>query len=193
MKLFLAAIVCWFFVGCNSEGSFKSNRSNLAIDSINFDSVILLKAIEKSNYKGVSLTKVLAKQILYNHFIKQGCFTADNQPQLADLTDEDSRKMTVEFNDLFYVNLNNNLYNDGIITYWLENPYVNGHCVQPKRAIISDTDDGYKITNEEFIPDSYLIDSVISKNAQVVVFGREYDCGNHKILRQLKINLRVLN
>ena len=166
--------------------------SNTSFQQI-FDTIVVLTNIEKSNYKGENLTKDLAKKILYEYFIKQGCFTSDNQPQLGDLTHEDTGKMTVEFNDLLYVDLNNNLYNDGIITYWLENPFVNGHCVQPKRAIISDTNKGYKITNSDFIPESYLIDSLANINNKVIVFGREYDCSNNKILRLLKVNLRIFD
>jgi hypothetical protein len=120
---------------------------------------------------------------------EKGYFRSDKIPEIIKKEDED--KFAVDFDTTYLVNLNNNKYNDAIISFWLKPPWACGHCWQPHKAIISDTDTGYKISNEEFIPTNFAIDSVINENNKIVIYGYDYDCGNHKVLNKLRIKIET--
>lgn len=156
---------------------------------ITFDTTIILSDIPTSKNKSINLTDTLAKQILYAHFKKKGYYTSENLPDLDRLTKRERTKLSVDYTSIFIADFNNNSQNDAVITYWLTPPYANGHCWQPHKAIIVDTDNGYKITNEDFIPTNFAIDSIKKVNDQLTLFGYDYDCANEKTLKRLKIRL----
>ncbi|NJL76693.1 MAG: hypothetical protein HC892_18400 [Saprospiraceae bacterium] len=110
------------------------------------------------------MTSAYAKKILYSYFKTKGYFTSDNLPDMGKLTESDNYKLSVAYDTIFITDLNDNQNIDAIITYWLTPPYASGHCWQPHKAIVVGTDKGYRITNEEFIPDNFAIDSVVTKN-----------------------------
>ena len=153
------------------------------------DTTIFLSSISNSKYNGIDLNDSIAKNVLYNYFMKKGLLTSDNLPNIAKLTKKDKANLSVEFTSIFKMNLNNNKYTDAVITYWLTPPYANGHCWQPHKAIITDTDTGYQITNEEFIPDNYAVDSISTVKEQIIILGYDYDCANKKTLKNLKMRL----
>ena len=154
------------------------------------DTTIFLSGINFSKYKGEKLKLELAEEILYQHYVGKGYFRSDKIPEI--IKKEDDNKFGVYFDTTHLVNLNNNAFSDAIISFWLTPPGASGHCWQPHKAIISDTDKGYKITNEEFIPSNFQIDTIIdSKENKIVIFGYDYDCGNHKVVRVLKITLEM--
>lgn len=153
------------------------------------DTTIFLSSISNSKYNGIDLNDSIAKNVLYNYFMKKGLLTSDNLPNIAKLTKKDKANLSVEFTSIFKMNLNNNKYTDAVITYWLTPPYANGHCWQPHKAIITDTDTGYQITNEEFIPDNYAVDSISTVKEQIIILGYDYDCANKKTLKNLKVRL----
>lgn len=154
------------------------------------DTTIILSKLEKSNYKGKKLTNMMAKKILYNHFTNKGYYTSDNLPDMSNLSEQDAQKLSVHFDTTYITELNSNKNEDAIITYWLMPPFASGHCWQPHKAIILDTDKGYKIVNEEFIPENFAIDSVVNNNGQLIVYGYDYDCANHKVLRNLIMHIK---
>ena len=92
--------------------------------------------------------------------------------------------------EIYLTELNGSKSADAIITYWLTPPYASGHCWQPHKAIILDTDNGYRITNEEFIPDNFAIDSVLNKEGHVTIYGYDYDCGDHKVLKYIRARIK---
>ena len=153
------------------------------------DTTIFLSSISNSKYNGIDLNDSIAKNVLYNYFRKKGLLTSDKLPNIAKLTKKDKANLSVEFTSIFKMNLNNNKYTDAVITYWLTPPYANGHCWQPHKAIITDTDTGYQITNEEFIPDNYAVDSISTVKEQITILGYDYDCANNKTLKNLKVRL----
>ena len=129
---------------------------------------------------------------MYNHFAQKGFWNSDNLPNVSKLNKEDKKKLCVEFTSIFKTNLNNSKYTDGVVTYWLTPPYASGHCWQPHNAIISDTDTGYAVTNEEFIPDNYNIDSVSSVNGKITIYGYDYECARDKIIKKFRVTLSKL-
>ena len=44
--------------------------------------------------------------------------------------------------------------------------------------------------SRQFIPDNFAIDSVVTKEHKVTIFGYDYDCGNHKVLKNLRIDIK---
>ena len=194
-------IACLLFAACDMKPSKNDRMSiedsttssiNIVYSSIapTLDTIILLSGSAKSNYIGANLTSVNAKKILYSYFKLKGYYTADNLPDMGKLTDSDNDKLSVDYDTIFTVDLNGNKNIDAIITYWLTPPYASGHCWQPHKAIVIDNDKGYNITNEEFIPDNFAIDSVVTKDHSVIIYGYDYDCGNHKVLRNLRVKIK---
>ncbi len=178
-------------VNGNNEDNNFSDKDILKADQIEtLDTIIKLSEIKHSNHQGASLTEDYAKKILYKHFAAKGFFTSDNLPSMEELTENDNEKLSVEYKGIFIAGLNNNEKLAAVITYWLTPPYASGHCYQPHKAIILDTGTGYIITNEEFIPENYLIDSLNTKHGLVTIFGYYYDCVNHTVVKKLKIGIK---
>lgn len=192
----LLSLLCLVWLSCKDEKSqvnaiTASPQAVIAPAMLStLDTNIVLSSVEKSNYRGTQLTSRLAKRILYAYFKRKGCYTEDNLPGFDQLTEVDNDKLCVTYDTLFMVDLNHNEYQDAIVKYWLTPPYANGHCWQPKKAIILDTNTGYTVKNEGFIPENYAIDSVVSENGQVFIYGFDYDCGNHEVLKYLRITMR---
>lgn len=203
MKTYTINIVfaCLLFVACDTR-SYKTGKSsvedtiisgNEIVDSSiaqSLDTTILLSGLAKSNYSGQNLTSVYAKKILYSYFKSKGYYTSENLPDMGKLTDSDKDKLSVEYDTIFATDLNGNTNMDAIITYWLTPPYASGHCWQPHKAILVDTDKGYKVTNEEIIPDNFAFDSVVTKDHNVTIYGYDYDCRNHKVLRNFRVKIK---
>ncbi|MDF2455123.1 MAG: hypothetical protein K0R51_1116 [Cytophagaceae bacterium] len=171
--------------------SGKNKTDSVVIPS--FDTTILLKDLKTSTYSGRSLTGDYAKKILYAHFVKKGCYTADNLPDMSDmdkLSEADQMKRSVHYDTIFTADLNHSKSMDAVITYWLTPLYANGNNWRPHKAILIDTEKGYKITNEEFIPDYYIIDSVITQNREVIIYGYEFDRGTRKASRNFRITIK---
>ena len=173
----------------NVKDSAVVNKAEDTNSLSTFDTTIFLSGISSSKYIGIDLNDSVAKNVLYNHFRLKGLLTSDNLPNIAKLTKKDKANLSVEFTSIFKTNLNNNKYSDAVITYWLTPPYAIGHCWQPHKAIITDSDTGYQITNEEFIPDNYAVDSILTVKGQVTILGYDYDCGNNKTLKNFKVRL----
>lgn len=203
MKTYTIYIIFTFLLlsACNTTTD-KTDKTNLGdiiilnkttVDSSigqPLDTTILLTGLAKSNYAGRNLKIAYAKKILYTYFESKGYYTSDNLPVMGKLTESYNDKLSVDFDTIFATELNGNANLDAVITYWLTPPYASGHCWQPHKAIILDTDKGYTITNEEFIPDNFAIDSVVSKDNSVAIYGYDYDCGNHKVLRNYRVKIK---
>ena len=193
MKSYIILLTAFLLVSCDNKTAIKQGGTSVIQnvskqDSIpTIDTTIVLKGIVKSNINSENLTDSIAKEVLYIHFKSKGYYNSDNLPNAEKVKDSD---LSVDFNKIYLTELNGSKVEDAVITYWLTPPYVSGHCWQPHKAIILDTDKGYKIINEEFIPDNFAIDSVVTKKHKVTIFGYDYDCGNHKVLRYLRIDLK---
>lgn len=186
------------FVRCRNRSAIEKNvvgtqeiisSENIVEDKTDeyetLDTTIFISGIKTSNYNGDKLTLEIAEEILYQHYVKKGYFRSDEIPEIIKKEDDD--KFAVYFDTTHLINLNNSKFSDAIISFWLTPPGASGHCWQPHKAIISDTDKGYKISNEEFIPTNFSIDSIVNQNNKRVIYGYDYDCVNHKVLRNLRL------
>lgn len=193
MKYYMMLLTVFLFVSCENKTAIKKGNTSiiqnlLEPDSIStIDTTIILKGIVNSNFNKKNLTDSIAKEVLYTYFKSKGYYNSDNLPDAEKVTDSD---LSVDFNKIYLTELNDSKSEDAVITYWLTPPYASGHCWQPHKAIILDTDKGYSITNEEFIPDFFAIDSVLNKEGQVTIYGYDYDCGNHKVLKYIRARIK---
>jgi hypothetical protein len=169
--------------------SISSQEMETISDSIlSFDSTIFLLKQPVSHYHGINLTDSLAKIVLYNHFKSQGYLIQEELK--GDYSEENEKRSCVRFSKIHEVDLNNNSFIDAVVEYWLSPIYASGHCWQPHKAIIMDTDDGYQISNEEFIPINFDIDSVSIFQGHPTLFGYDYNCGEDRILRYFTLTLK---
>ena len=197
LSIFLAIIILLTSCQIKNKSNYNKNLKNISdrnreVDTIRlstFDTTIVLSGIVHSTTSGVELNDSIATTVLYNHFKRQGYFTADSLPNASKLLKKNKGKLSVEFDKIYKINLNNNRYSDAVITYWLTPISANGHCWQPHKAIILDTDNGYQITNEQFIPDNYAIDSVSTALGKTIIYGYDYDCAHNKTLKNIKVHL----
>ena len=188
MKFLLFVLTIILFASCFNRGT-KNTQSDIAgirkQDSIpTLDTTIILSNITTSKYNGINLTENLAKKILFKHFKNKG----DVLPNMKFIPD--SMQKCIQYDTIYFTDFNHNKYSDAIIEYTELLCGSSSHCWQQSKAIIIDSDDGYKIINEEFIPTNFCIDSVVTKNRNVIVFGYDYDCGDNKILRHYKLTLK---
>jgi hypothetical protein len=176
--------ICLIFASCQSlinstlistqpEKNIISGAQSLQV----LDTMILIKDIKASNYSGPDLSDSIAREVLYEYFLNKRIY---NDVFLADTTIDDDI-LTVFYRKIYFADLNANKYKDAVISYWITPYGASGHCYQPDKAIIIDTDAGYKITNEEFIPMNYFIDSLVEINNQVILLGYDYNCGMREI------------
>jgi hypothetical protein len=153
------------------------------------DTVIELNNIALSTYSGPNLTKRLAKAVLYKHFKGPDVISDDDTLSTIEIANANGDLLRIEYDTIYPIDLNHNRFKDALITYWLAPAYGSSHCYQPYRAIIIDTDTGYTITNRDFIPDNFLIDSVVPDNGRYTIYGSDYECANNRMLRKIKVSL----
>ena len=170
--------------GVSIPGEVEVDRSKLPV----LDTTIVLSHIVASSYHGASLTDSLARVILNYYYKRKGVFS-EGERQYMDPRKDNSDKLFVQYDKIFFADFNNDTLPDAVVSFWLNPIGASGHCYQPHKAIIMDTDNGYELTNEDFIPENFMIDSIGKINGRHVIFGYDYDCGNHQALRRLRITL----
>lgn len=160
------------------------------------DTIIPIVTMINPGFQGPGLTEAIAETVLYTHYQRIGYYIEGEQPSMDEVA-QHPEKMMVGYDTIYYADLNGTRFRDAIITYWICPPYSSGHCLQPSRAVIMDSfsgdlenKSGYEISNENFIPVNYAIDSVVDRNDDVTIYGYDYDCANHKMLRKLKIRVK---
>ncbi len=196
MKYSTIALATCFLISCNSRTSKEHNNTPRSFESSEEynipvkDTTIFLDGITTSGYHGQDLTESMAKNILYTHFQERGFYTEYAKPSFEKFRDVDNYIPCAEYARIFFVDLNGNKKRDAVISYWFDPAYTNGHCVQPHYAIIADTDKGYQVTDKEFIPPSFILDSIAVNRQQVVIHCKEYECANKRVLRNLVLKLK---
>jgi hypothetical protein len=124
------------------------------------------------------LTVDTAKYILYKYMKKIGVCQFGKEKEMPNATE------SVDYDTIYFANINNDSLKDAIITYWVTPVYGSSHCYQPLAAVIVSTDKGYRLVKENFLPIFYNIDSVASNKNGAIVYGYDYDCGRTE--RKLK-------
>ena len=158
------------------------------------ENLIYLLDVRTSNYRGFNLTDSLAKEILYSFFENKGYYTSSNLPPIVEFMnsyEEGKSRQCVDYNSVYLFELNGNEYFDGIVTYWLIDPYENGSHLQPYKAIIVDSDSGYIVNNENFLGPNWIIDSVFSHKNEKFLIAREYNLKDKAVSKSRKFKLSI--
>lgn len=175
--LFLAIAT---LVSCKKET--VATQVSKSETSIYKDTILNLK-IENNLANKTILTDTIARQTLNNYFKNKGFMLQSeidedlNIPRLP----KNKNKTVIAYDTLLPINKHS-----GIVFYWNAKPNAVGHCVQPHHAIIVGDAENFKITNEDFLPETFVLDSI--KNN--VIFGYSYNCVEDKIIMKYKFNLK---
>lgn len=184
MKYTLCLIAALIIVisSCGRKPNNKSVTSqNRSIDTIL--SVDSLDFLESTNPD--TLTKELSHKTLLEYFSKKGYFAQEkvSLDSLLTYPVDNEEPMCIMFDTLYTTHLNKDRILDGIVTYWQMPCGASGHCWQPHRAMIVSINKKYTIINTDFIPKSYLIDSITTNYDKTFINGKIYDCGNHEYIK----------
>ena len=150
------------------------------------DTIVNIFNIEMTENQNF-ITNKMATETLNNYFKSKGFLIQSeinkdlNIPRLP----KNKGKNVIEFLELFLFNKQL-----GIITYFNAPAGAVGHCVQPHLAVISYSNNGLLISNEEFLPPNFSIDSVKIIDNKPVIYSRDYDCYNNKFLKKYRIELK---
>lgn len=143
------------------------------------DTTIVLTNIENSK-DCAKITEIEAEKFLYKYFRTKGALPRN------EIKDNSKENLCIDFDTIY--NLKSNKTCSAIIRYWLKPADLNGTCVQPSMAIISKTEKGFKITNEEFVNSDFGIDSIAENQT---VYGYKYDCSEHKVVKNYRLKLEL--
>ena len=192
MKFLLLAILIFeFIMGCVTQQSntepeqLSKEQSQTPLDKEDeysfLDTAIVVSDNGTLLMNDENLDSTNSEKILYDHFrnkdvlprkellIRSTIYTGEENVDYDTVYKIQSKELSVL-----------------VISYWQGPTDLNGHCFQPKKAIIQKTKNGIKITNEEFIPTSFAIDSTKSN----FIYGHEFECVGRGNLRQFRIELR---
>ena len=64
------------------------------------------------------------------------------------------------------------------------------NCFQPANAILLNNNGKLKIQDIDFIPTNYTIDSIKLVDDFVKIYGYDYDCINHQVIKNFEITLQ---
>lgn len=184
----LIAILTFYSCKDQSSGSSmthaskKSGIEQTQASALPFlDTSITLSGIDDIDTGNRNITKQEAEAFLYKYFTGKGVINR-NDFKVTSLSDAD--KTCVDYDTIYGIHTNR--FSGAVISYWLGPCDLNGHCFQPTKAIIIITKKGYKISNEEFIPTNFIIDSTVKSD----IYGYDYECGGRRIIRHFKVTLR---
>jgi len=186
--LFILAFATIMFSCKKTEPKFvepKKVNIKTTIDTIQ-DTIVNIVPVKPVEKQGVITNEIAAKTL--NTYFKSKEFLIqseiDKDLNILRLRKNKGKKV-IEFSELFL--FNNQL---GIITYWNAEPNAIGHCVQPHLALISNSNQGLMISNEEFLPPNFIIDSTKIVDNKPIIYSRDYDCYNNESLKKYRIKLK---
>ncbi|MVN23539.1 hypothetical protein GO621_18625 [Mucilaginibacter sp. HMF7410] len=189
-KILYTIIATLALTSCKNQSS-RNNLSNISLKSNNIhhhpsdvlpflDTTIILRSIKYSQLSNRDISEKEAKEFLYMYFKSKGVI---NRNDLKGKLSNDEEKICVEYDTIYKIHTNK--FSGAIISYWLGPAELNGHCFQPNKAIIIASNNNYKIAGEQFIPNSFSIDSCLTSN----IYGYDYECGGRGTLRHFKVTL----
>lgn len=143
------------------------------------DTSITVKAASEINNRNISQNE--AERYLYKHFKKIGVINRSNYKADSLIYRE---IMCVQYDTSY--SIKTNTFSGSIICYWLGVCDLNGHCFQPSKAIIVRTKNGFNISDENFIPTNFGIDSIRKE----FIYGYDYECGGRGVVGQFRVQLK---
>jgi hypothetical protein len=124
-------------------------------------------------------------KLFERHFRKEADLINGEEPHRK----TDDEKVLIE---AIYDTINQIRYKSvkATISYVIKPYGASSTCFQPDHALVIYSHHQYSIIDEGIIPDHFFIDSIQSTNSGVIVFGYDWNCSDHKKIRNFKLNLR---
>jgi hypothetical protein len=124
------------------------------------------------------ISKEEAEEALYSYFEAKGILSHTKWQMKSSRYNGDA---VVSFDTLYNLVLSN--WSGAILSYWLGPPDLNGHCFQPQKALLAETDSKLEIIQESFLPESYIIDSTRAN----FIYGYKYNCGVNERIEDFRL------
>ncbi len=158
--------------------SFQPKKIKLA----KLDTTIFLNMPKSvgGNGKNVIMTSEFAEKGLYKFYKKKGI--------LPDMSYESESCIWID--TIHLINLNKNGYMYAIAEYSIKPCGASSSCFFPTKAILLNNKGKLKIQDIDFIPETYIIDSIKLVNDFVKIYGYDYDCFNHQVIKNFEITLQ---
>ncbi len=146
-------------------------------------SIVTIHQIENQNL----ITNEIAVSTLNNYFKSKGFLIQSEIDQDLNIQrlPKNKGKQVIDFVEVKW--FTNQL---GLISYFNLKPGEVGHCVQPHYALLSNAENGFAISNEEFLPTNFIIDSLKTIEGKRIIYANNYDCHTHKVLKKYKIEIK---
>jgi hypothetical protein len=150
------------------------------------DTILNLKIDANLDNKTI-LTDTIARQTLNKYFKSKGFMLQSEVDEDLNISrlPQNKNKNVIAFLEL--KSFNNQI---GILSYFNAAQGAVGHCVQPHCAIISNSENGIAISNEDFLPTNFKIDSIKIIDNKHIIYSNDYDCYNNKSLKKYRIELK---
>lgn len=185
------AFIFILIIAASCKNTYKINSNNYKYN----DTLIFVDSLDfLTTENKMVLTNETAHAILLDYFKNKRDYYPEEIMTLDSLMahdfDDDHMPMCIGFDTLYKTKLNNDDVLDGIVSYWDMPCGASGTCYLPQKAIIVSISDKYYITNTDFIPNNYSIDSIRQDKAFTYIYGNEFDCANHTIIRSYKARIK---
>ena len=202
MKFFFIYILIIFFgltlflrMNFPTECKLKiDNKNCVEKDTIvEKDTTLFFDNLLPSAYSGTNLTTELAKEIIKKHLRAFDIiYQQDSGVSIPEnATDEQiSQILLFKIDTIYFIDLNKNQYKDAIVEYTVTPYMASSYCFYQTKALIIDSDNGYKLINESFIPETYSIDSVKTFNKTPYIYCKEYNCDQHQFIEKLCVQIK---
>lgn len=205
--LIFLSIICF---SCSPNSKTGVSSQNFTKDSTNqiskeiievekdtlplFDTTIYIKSEKQKVVSTKSVTKQMVIDDLNVYFKKKGRYIERNIP--LDLN-EDANPICINTDTtmIYLADLNNDNQLDAIVEYYDFACHGSSHCNQPHKLIAINKKNKFVFQSEyiDFIPTSYSIDSIKTFQEEVVIYGNDYFCYDHKVESYFKVHLKHSN
>jgi hypothetical protein len=182
-SIIIVAIV-FVFLSCKKKDIYKEVTEN----SSKIKDLVLVILPKNTIKLQQTLTEEIAIKTLNNYFKNKGYLIQseiEGHSEVLELS-ENKNKKSISFSAVFPFKDNK----AAVITYYNCFPFQSGHCVQPHNAIISNSEKGFTISNEDFLPPNFNIDSINTVNKKTVIYAVDYNCALHKVMNNYKIEVK---
>ncbi|HRI20351.1 MAG TPA: hypothetical protein PLA68_05335 [Panacibacter sp.] len=189
--VFIALIMHFMFSSCRQPGADNNTKNITRKDTSTestemaalpfLDTAIVIFGSGDQPIRNVKVTNRQAKTYLYKYFKRKDILPRE---EINAKTDNAGDRLCVSYDTVYNIHTKNN--SGAIVSYWLGPADLNGHCFQPSKAVIQKINNEYTISNEDFIPSNFAIDS----SSGSFLYGYDYDCGGGSILRGFRITLK---
>jgi hypothetical protein len=124
-----------------------------------------------------------AQKALKDHFYKLGYY---NEKDSAKTRWGRGDIWCADVDTVWPVYLNGDRFIDAVIEYEDAPCMANGHCIMPHKGIVAYINGKYRFIGRDFLLSRFYMDSIKAGPAGIVIYGAEYDCGQHENIRNYR-------